>query len=269
MAVRGISTVLDVTFCLLLIAAAVATLTVPGSQPPDSNADATAEQLATATANVTDAVPTDDADSRLVVGTQAELLGRAALANLSLDGDPLSPTTAPFRAAVRDRVRRTVAWSSRATSVTARWAPYPDAPLRGHVVVGPEPPPGVSVGTATLSVPVPLRTALDVGTQEPRSYRAVARSVSVSVIDTTLSGAPGDGTGSATTRDRRRRRAIGAALGIREPGTEDRPRDRPRLRRRLTDRLATDIRERFESPEAAASALRSGTVEIVVREWSP
>jgi len=268
-AVRGISTVLDVTLCLLLIAAAVATLTVPGSQPPESAADETAEQLATATANVTDAVPTDDAKSRLVAGTQAELLGRAALTNLSLDGDPLAPTTAPFRAAVRDRVRRTLAWSSRPTSVTARWAPYPGAPLRGQVVVGPEPPPGVSVGTARLSVPVPLRAGLEVDARDPRSYRAVARSVSVAVIDATLPGAPGAGAGRMTTRERRRRRAIGAALGMREPSTTDRHRNRSRLRRRLTDRLATDVRGRFDSPEAAASALRTGTVEIVVREWSP
>lgn len=268
MAVRGISTVLDVTLCLLLIAAAVATLTVPESQPPDSSADETAEQLATATANVTDAVPTDDATRRLVAGTQAELLGRAAVANLSLDGDPLAPTTASFRAAVRDRVRRTVAWSSRATSVTARWAPYPDAPLRGQVVVGPEPPPGVSVGTARLSVPVPLRAGLEVDARDLRTYRAVARSVSESVLDTTLPDAV-DGAGPLTARDLRRRRAIEAALGMGESGTQARHRDRSRLRRRLTDRLAADMRERFDSPEAAASALRTGTVEIVVREWSP
>ena len=266
MAVRGISTVFDVTLCLLLIAAAVATLTVPGRQPPDSSADETAEQLATATANVTDAVLTDDAKRRLVAGTQAELLARAAVANLSLDGDPLAPTTASFRAAVRNRVRRTVAWSSRATSVTARWAPYPDAPLRGRVVVGPEPPPGVSVGTARLSVPVPLRAGLEVDARDPRSYWAVAHSVSVAVIDTTLSG---DGTDPATTRDLRRRRAIEASLGMRESGTQDRHRNRSRLRRRLTDRLATDMRGRFDSPAAAAAALQTGTVEIIVREWSP
>jgi hypothetical protein len=264
MALRAVSTVLDVTLCLLLIGAAVATLTVPGGQPPHSTADETVEQVATATANVTDPPSSGDGNRRIVAGTQAELLARAAVANLSLDGSGLTPSTRPFRVAVRNRVRRTLSWSARSTSVAARWAPYSGAPLHGRIVVGPAPPPGVSIRTATLSVPVPMETPLEDEPQDPATFRAVARSVSVTVLETTLSSARGGGAAAESTRQRGRRRAFATALGAVDPTSVN----RSELRDRLMNRLASDMRRRFDSPDAAASALDSETAEIVVREWS-
>jgi hypothetical protein len=35
----------------------------------------------------------------------------------------------------------------------------------------------------------------------------------------------------------------------------------------LTDLFLADMRQRFDSPEAAAAAVQTGSVEIVVRRW--
>lgn len=255
---RAVSTVLDVSLCLLLVGAAVVALTVPAPVTPASTADETAELLASTTANVSDGGRPVD---RRVHGTQAELLARAAVANLTLDGRRLAPTTGAFRRDVRERVRRTLGWVPERTAVTAHWAPYSGAPLRGRLAVGPDPPSGVSVGTATLTVPAPFPAGSPGSTG---SYRALAGELSDRVIAVTL---PGGGSSQASARAARRRDAYAAALdGVAGTGPADR--QRKRIREALTARLAADMRARFDSPRAAAAALRTGRVTIVVREWS-
>lgn len=254
---RAVSTVVDVTLCLALVGVAVATLTVPAPPTPTWAADATAEQLATTTSNVTETVagPRGRPTERRVSGTVASLLARATLANLTLDGDHLAPTTAAFRRAVRAEARRTLDWAPAKTSITARWRPYPTAPLAGRVSVGPAPPPGVSVGTARLSVPVPVSPVAE---DANGSFRELSRAASEALLDVTLPDSRPD----ANSRSTRRFDAYVRALdGV------DADASRSQLRRRLADRLERDMRRRFDRPRAALAALQTGSATVVVREW--
>lgn len=272
---RGVSTVLDVALFLLLVSVAVATLTVPAVDHPDATADETAETLATTTGNVSYAPVGSDGDSldpsRTAAGTHAELLARGALANLHLDGSPLAPSTSGFRAAVHEEAATVLAWSTDRTSVVATWEPYPGAPLRGRVAVGPQPPATVDVSTATLSVPVPIDQVSARATAARDGYSGVARAVASPLLDSALGpedAKPPDA-GSPARRDWNRRiRAYAAAVDVTEPA-DGWAAARPTLERRLVDRLATDLRSRYDSPAAAAADVRTGQVHVVVREWSP
>jgi len=255
---RAVSTAADVTLCLLLVAVAVATLTVPSPSVPTSTADATAEQLATTTANVTETVagPRGRPSERRVSGTVASLLARATLANLTLDGHHLAPTTVAYRRGVRRKVGRLLDWAPARTSISARWRPYSGAPLVGRMSVGPAPPAGVSVGTARLSVPVPIEPVPEGADGD---FDDLSRAVSEAVLDVTLPDAGGD----ADRRVARRLESYARALGA------DADTSRARIRHRLAARLERDMRRRFDRPRDAAAALRTGSATVVVREWEP
>lgn len=255
---RAVSTVADVTLCLVLLAMAVATLAVPSPTVPASTADATAEQLGTTTGNVSETVagPRGRPMERQVSGTVASLLARATLANLTLDGHHLAPTTVAYRRGVRRTVRRLRDWAPAKTSISARWQPYPGAPIVGSVSVGPAPPPGVTVGTARLSVPVPIEPVPD---SADGSFGDLSRVISDSVIDVTLPEPPQ----AAAGRSARRYEAYAQALGgVADPS-------RAELRRKLATRLERDLRRRFDRPVDAAAALETGSATVVVREWAP
>jgi len=254
---RAVSTAVDVALCLLLVAVAVAPLTAPSPPIPTSTADATAEQLATTTANVSERVggPRGRPIERRVSGTVASLLARATLANLTLDGHHLAPTTVAYRHGVHRAVDRLRDWAPARTSISARWRPYPGAPLVGRLSVGPAPPPGVSVGTARLSVPVPIEPVPE-GADD--SFDDLSRAVSDAVVDATLPESRPDGDGRAA----RRSEAYATALG----GVDT---SRARIRRELAARLERDMRRRFDRPRDAAAALATGSATLVVREWEP
>lgn len=256
---RAVSTVVDATVFLLLVSAAVAALAVQPTPEPANGADETATALARTTANVSFTVA--DARDRRVSGTHAALLARAALGNLRLDGHRLAPASGDFRAAVRNETRRALAWSSERTSVTAVWEPYRDAPVWGRIRVGTAPPPGADVAVATLRAPVPVEDCRR-GTEE--SYEAVARTVADCLLDATL-GADAAVMPDPSSRAGRavlgRLQAYEAALGVRADGAGG------RVESALAARLVAHMRERFESPAAAAAAVRTGTARIVIREW--
>lgn len=270
---RAVSTVVDVTVCLLLVSAAVAALAVPAVQVPAAGADETADALAKTTANVS--VQTEAGGRaghrRRVSGTHAGLLGRAALANLRLDGRPLTRTADEFRAAVANETARVLAWSPQRTSVTAVWEPYGGAPLSGQIRVGSRPPRGVDVSTATLGVPVPVEDCSANASSAADDYDPVGRVVARCVVDVTL---PRDAiempdpSSPAGNASRRRLRAYEGVL--RSNGSEGDVETRvARVEAALAERLTADMRERFESPATAAAAVRTGTVRIVVRAWEP
>lgn len=272
---RAVSTVLDVTVFLLLVSVALVTLAVPAADPPASTADETVEALAATTANVTYSPdgPGDGslAPTRSVAGTHAELLARGAVANVRLENEPLAPTAGGFRASVREEAAAALAWSHDRTGVLATWEPYPDAPLRGEFAVGNRPPPGVDVGTATATVPVPIEDAgPPARAAAGDGYRGVSRAIVDAVFRTTLgtdrpvSPRPAGDAG----RDRQRRMgAYAAAVSVDEP-TDGRDGALSEIERRFVDRLAADLRERYDSPAAAAADVDTGRVRLVVREWS-
>lgn len=271
---RAVSTVLDVAAFLLLVSVAVATLTIPVGGPPAATADETAATLAAATTNVTyPSVHPQGAASalpRTAAGTHAGLLGRAAVANLTLSGEALAPATVPFRRAVRNGTERALDWAPGRTGVVAVWEPYPDAPIRGRIAAGAKPPAGVDVATARLVVPASIPPARSAARRAADGgYRAVARPVTGAILTWTL---PRDANARSGAAGEARLAAYADALGPSKVGVGDDGRyetARARIERRLTRVLAADMRERYATPAAAAADVRTGTVRIVVREWSP
>lgn len=275
---RGVSTVLDVTLFLLLVSAAVVALAVPPAAPPRSTADETAESLAATTTNVTYDVETAShaqasTSTQTATGTHADLLGRGAVASIQLSGEPLVPTATSFRQTLRERTESVLSWSPEQTSAVAVWEPYPDAPLRGRFAVGGQPPPGVDVSTATLIVPASVPSVWDAANESATDgFERVADAVVSGVLTTTLrpdSLGEGRQTGGSQTA---RLRAYTEALDVdaRDPTVgEQNTAIRAAVERQLTRTLASDMRDRYATPQAAAGDLRTGTVRIVVREWEP
>lgn len=167
---RAISTVLDVSLCLLLVTASALTLVGtplaseqgPGLDSNSDTADETAEALTTTTAQVTYAVGDRN---RTAHGTLAGLLAAATLA----DGE--SGSTTAFRRAVTERVRRALRRFEvvfRRSDVSMQVVadsmlnsdsmpefdstPDPDSTPDGRIVAGPTPPPDADVHAARIEV---------------------------------------------------------------------------------------------------------------------
>ncbi len=281
---RAISTVFDVTICLLLLSAAVVTLSLSGVEAgtADRTAEETASVLAATTADVEYRLHTERLadsldserlerrfadraawlDDRRRHGTLAGLLARAAIGAAEIDAAELAPETAGFRAAVAEAVAATL---PARTAVTARWRPYPGAPINGTVVVGGQPPSGADVRTATLELPVVPGIDAD-----SRSYRGLADAFAAGIVDATLprtSGAFTLGDAGITavavhryhalTGERVEDRLLGAEIGsLNRAATAE-----------LADTLRADLRDRFATPAAAAEAATPGAVWVTVRRW--
>ncbi|MFD1513492.1 DUF7284 family protein [Halomarina rubra] len=269
---RGLSTAVDAVLFCLLVSAAVGVLAVPStvSAPDPPRAERTAATLATTTLSVPVAVADDTGHRRVARGTPASLLARGALANATLDGRRLAPDTLPRRlgAAVGG------ALPAANVRVVARWGPYPNASLSGRLAVGPVPPRDAVTDVATVAVPSGValdrdraRAAADV------SVRALATLVAERVVASRFP--PGAGRsnladGAVASRTRTRYERFGAVVGADldaalDEGAASTARDR--LVDALAGRLATDIRQRFETPRQAVDALTLDTVRLVVVRW--
>ena len=153
---RGISTILDVSLCLLLVSASALVL---AGTPADrsshqhgvdpTSADETADLLATSTARVNYSV--DDRD-RTAHDTLAGLLASAARADANEDAPAAASA---FERAVTDRVTRELARAGIDAQVVAR-SPATradrDEPPDALLVAGRAPPSNVDVHAATLVV---------------------------------------------------------------------------------------------------------------------
>lgn len=281
---RAISTVVDVTVCLLLISGGIVALTLPITEPPpDRDVDEIATVVGTATTNVsyqlageqltpaaTDATAKLDYGERHRDGTVAGLLARAAITNATLDGNPLAPEASGYRDAVRKQTRTVVPAT---VSVTARWEPYPNADLSGVVTVGDTPPATADVQTATLSVPV-TAFAVDADLESVDSYEDVARPTARAIVAGTLPSSYGE----AATGDELAVRSVSHRAQV-LAGNESLPAtqyqfagDISGLRDRVADalavRLAADLQSEFETPAEAAAAVSPGRVTVTVRGWT-
>jgi hypothetical protein len=282
---RGISTVVDVTVFLLLVSAAVATVTLPVARQPAVPVSPTAEVLGVATADLqyvagSPATPSltqpgTEAFERRANGTVAALLAAAAVSNVTVDGRTLLPGGAEFRAAVANATRRVTGWVADPIRVDARWQPYPGAPLAGHVGVGPVPPPTADVRLATLTIPAPMDPVTDRGRQATRrGFDAVATAVARATVDALLPprrtrvALQSAGRTRLFVRERYRAVAAGLRTGVSRFLEEAETTAANRvLARALAERLAADMRERFDTPAAAARAVEMGTVRLTVRGW--
>ena len=254
------STVLDVTVCLLLVGVAVGTLAVA---IPDEGAkhtvdsDPAAETVTTVTAGVS-----ADTGHR-AHGTLAQHLARAVLLSATLEGEPLF--SSPYPAAVRETVE---ADTADRVHVTARWTPYPGGPLNATLSAGPTPPSTADVAATTVTVDSGVVVSDE--SAEPN-----ATSVSEAYINRTF---PPERTRielvdpRTASRTAGRYREVGDTLGV-DIGasiTEALPR---RANERLSTALASRLDDDHDSKTAGSNAASSDadpeTVEIVVRRWEP
>jgi hypothetical protein len=276
---RGVSTVVDVTLFVLLVSASVLSLSTAGTtvlEDPTAvgREEAAVETLATTTATVRYDLGTEtrtgETVHRVRHGTLAELLGEAALAAVTVDGTRLSPYGDGFVGTVGEAVRPVL---DGRMQVVATWTPYPGSSLRGRVTVGPSPPPDATVHAATLAVDSgvpaarePALAAADTG------YRGVAdvvarrtvhglfppRRTRVALdggaVDANVTRAAFARTASAYGSDTRLETGV-------TPATYD-------LTVAVSNRTRAELRDRFDTPQAAASAVRTDRVTVVVRTWS-
>jgi hypothetical protein len=291
---RGVSTVLDVALCLVLVTAAV--LTVAGVQQPQPDPSAraageTATALSTTTATVSYSLSGVAGASstpefprtrgpgfeRHAHGTLASLLARAALANLSVGGDPVSRLGGPFGEAVRAAVAPQLVGARWRGQVVARWEPFPGASMRAAFSVGSEPPPDAAVHVATLAIPsgveppfTPVHRAADGGFVE--LGRAVASAVVWSRFPPgrTRQALQGAYPEPRLTELRYRRLASRFGTTVGQQVRADAPTDaNERLAAAMVGGISDRLRTRFDDPAAAAAAIELGTITVVVRTWSP
>ena len=264
---RAISTVADVVVCLLLVSAAVFVVTTPAEPPADLPADDTAQVLATSTAAVEYEFGTGNATrTHRTRGTYAGLLGRAALLDATYGGEPVAPGSEGFVTGVRERTRSVLGAN---VQVSVRWAPYPGTPVAGRVSVGPDPPPAADLHVARLTVPVGVPPS-----DPSRTYRTVANGVA----DVVTRGLLPEETAGLPLGTGPYRRAVDHRLGVLAGDRHRAARAyaargnataaRQVAARALAGVFARDLRSRFDSPRAAARAVRAGMATVVVRRWA-
>jgi len=283
---RAVSTTLDVAVFLVLVTAAVGTLAIPPGDPPGTGAaDPTARSLSTVTVDVTyrltpadpvEGAPPSAEYDRTAHGTPADLLATVAVQSFTVDGTRPTRTHDGFRAAVRNATLGVARSRSEGVRVEAVWRPYPDAPLAGGVVAGPSPPSGVDVDAATRTVQSGLPAARDralARVDDGEGFGTVARIVADAVVaglfdpNATRLALRGDAPVSDLVARRYRETAalLGTSVNLSDADTAG---ANDRLRTALAARLERDMRARFESPRAAARAIRVDRVRVRVRTWS-
>ncbi|MFD1634811.1 DUF7284 family protein [Haloplanus ruber] len=279
------STILDGVFCLLLVSAAVVTVTTATPREPvgEGRAPDVASTVATTTAAVNYTLaprfdrtpvegPESDAFARTAHGTLAELLARATVGELTVGGQPLSRDHAGLSRAVVRAVEGAVRTNH--TRITAVWRPYPNASVTGRITVGGRPPPDVPVHTATLTVssgfPTTRIDARRAGATN--GIAGVADAVAAGIVEglfppTRTRLAAGE---RASSLVRHRYRLAERRFGVDghttlSDGDVDAANDR--LAAALSDRVARDLRGANVSASTAAERVGVGRVRIVVRTW--
>jgi len=290
---RGVSTVLDVVTCLLLVTAAVgvhfAAQSTQQRAGGEREAAAVADVLTTSTAQVEYSVRPEStgeaapeypdasatAYERSAHGTPGELLAAAAVADARLEGKRVLPHT-EFRDRAAGATEDRVDPVTDRVRIVARWEPYPGAPINGTVEAGSQPPPDADVeaATATVSVAEGCTDARVQSVARQHEFGGLSRLVAECVVRTWF---PPDGTRTAlagqppapAVAEHRYRRAA-AALGVSLDGAAasgDVEAANSRLIDRLSDRLDADVRERYETPKRAAEAASVDRAAITVRTW--
>lgn len=285
------STVLDATLALLLLSAAVVTVVSPTAPADDtaSRADATLETLATSTATVdyTLAPGARNADASLVKfprtsgpefrrtshGTLEELLVRVTRPTVTVDGERVTRTGNDLRTAVRAAVARAI---GPRTQVVAVWQPYPDSYVRSRFAVGAEPPRDATVHAASLTLPIASPGSdgswkVTPGDGYSSIARETARKIVVRIFPPNRTNLALGGDYPLASLVAYRYSRFAALHGVDVSEALER-RDAEAVNRALvgpvTERVEDDLRQTFDSPAEAASAVRGARVRIVVRTWS-
>ncbi|WP_327051425.1 DUF7284 family protein [Halomicrococcus gelatinilyticus] len=290
---RGISTAVDATLCLLLVSAAALVL-VSADAPAERSgnpAAAVAETLTTSTAEVNytlsvtgrGGVSLPDGPrtySRAAHDTLTGLAAACATGDVSVNGSDVTDRNDDFERALEREFRSLsggTGTAGRQVQVVARWEPYPDAPVAGGCTLGPSPPPEADVHAAVVDVPSGIapvrRTARPVvGWQTyDRVADAVARRIVRGLFPPERLRASLQHRRTAPLTSVRFRRF--AALTDANPGDElasdDLAGARHELAAGLSATLEPRLGEQYASPDQAARATAADRVEVVVRVWSP
>jgi len=287
---RATSAVVDVTVFLLFVGAAAAAVAGGATvdRPVTSNpAGEQASMLATSTAHVSYNLSVPDTDARLPAeyterhrrtahGTVAQLLGEAAMSNATIEGTRVSTAGRGFESAMRSTARDRLGSSGQQTSVRVTWEPYPGAPVRGEYRVGDRPPADADVRAATATVPSGVEnvSAAARSAAASRGYDGVSTVVARSVVDglfppdRTRYALRGDYPADVLMRARYERaaRLTGATVAVDRQSATAMNRE---VTAALARELRADMRSRFDSPAAAARAVRTSEIRVTVRVWSP
>lgn len=289
---RAVSTVVDVSLCLLLVSAAIGTLTLPpgaaGTPHEGPNPSATVEALAAGTVSVSYDLDTAGLETagagigatgeveRVAHGSYASLLAEAAVENATLAGRELSGASDGFERQVAAATLTAMRATGGRTRVTATWTPYHGAPTRGVASAGPRPPPDATVAAASLTVPNRFRPTRERARRAARrdGYAGVARVLARATVagwfpprDARLA-LRGDAPVDALLAARYNRTAAVLGTSVADPvGAVEPRRANARLVAALASRYEADLRDRFDSPAEAAGAIRIGEVRVVVATW--
>jgi hypothetical protein len=282
------STVLDGVLCLLLISAAVVTVTTATpAEPTDGGRAANVAATLTATTasvnyTLTPRAETTSVDvsrraaglDRTTHGTLAELLGRAAVARIEVGDERLWHARDGFGRAVVRIVRGAV--RANHTQITAIWRPYPESSIEGRLVVGDAPPPDRPVHVATVETSSGLPKTRDASRRAARSNGvdgvadAVAGGIVRGFFPATHTRIAAGGSSPSAALVRHRYRRLASHLGVtRSPRLAEGGVDgaNARLESALSERVAHDLRATDTSATVAAEGVRLGRVRIVVRTW--
>ena len=259
---RGVSTVLDVAICLLLIGVAVGTLAV--AVPDDGwRSTVDGDPAAASVGTVTATVPV--ANDHEVHGTLAQHLARASVLSAALDGERLLEST--YTRATRRAVERRTTDRVR---ITARWRPYPDAALAGRLTVGPKPPSTADVAATRLTVDSGMAVP-----EEVDSNGSLATAVAEAYIDRLFPPERirirlVDRRVAPRTADRYRSIAEALGVDVAEPLAEASPKQaNERLAAELADRLEAEMESGPDTTDPVPDGTATADVEIVVRRWEP
>jgi hypothetical protein len=214
---------------------------------------------------------------RTAHGTLASLLAEAALSRTRVRGRRLSTAGRDFE----QRVARTTMARLRRPgvrfAVDVRWTPYPGAPVNGTLHVGGYPPPRADVQATTLRVDSEVPPA----GQQARSLARASRYYGVAMVaadrvvegqfppDRTRLALRGDYPADSVAAARYRRTGRLLDTGRLDPGGTAVTEMNTALVVGFARLFHDDLRSRFDTPAAAASALETGSVRITVRAWSP
>lgn len=296
---RGVSTVVDVGLCLVFVSAAVLTLAVALEDEPEphdpTTADRTAETLAATTASVDYSLAPvtddsafgddefdDDALARVAYGPTAGLLADAAVATIRVDGDRVTRAGVDYERSVESTILSDLHASHDRTRVVAVWRPYDGASIEGRTAAGRVPPTDVDVATVAMTVPSGIRPAREdaIAAAETGDYHDVASVVA----DATVEGyfppeesqlaLESSGLERALVVYRYRRFASALEVDLDEGSDGELGRRgadavsaNDRLAAALASTIADEMTEEYDEPGAAAEAVSTGDVTIVVRTW--
>jgi len=288
---RATSTVVDVTAFLLFVGAAIAAIlngaTVEPTTTENPAADRT-ELLATTTASVEyELAPPGDPPTwttnatarhqRTAHGTIGELLGEATMSRVRIDGERLSTAGVEFERAVANTTRTRLRERDHRSAVRTRWEPYRGAPVNATMEIGDQPPPSADVQAATVTVPSPVVSVRAEAQQAAArsGYEGVATVLATAVVEglfpTTQAQLALDGDYPSDRLMTSRYQQMAGLTDAGELSVESS--SASELNTELTTALAgvleQDMRSRYDSPTAAASATRTGDITVTVRTWSP